>query len=109
MAKTKVTKTQRVSVSKRKLSDKAEAIEQAAVVTAVTGGQEVIHGAARLDDAADMAAAGAVLIGQGASDRTKAEDARLMSERMSVLSDVVSAAGSADIAQGAAMLAASED
>lgn len=109
MAKNKPTKSQRVSVSKRKLNETAGAMEQAAVATAVAGGQEVVHGAERLDGAADMAAAGAALIGQGASDLARAEDARLMSDRMAVLSDVVSAAGAADIAQGAAMLAASED
>ena len=109
MAKNKPAKAQRVSVSKRKLNETAGAMEQAAVLAAVTGEKEVIQGAERLDAAADMAAAGAVLMGKGASDLTKAEDAKLMSERMAVLSDVVSAAGSADIAQGAAMLAASED
>lgn len=110
MAKTnKPAKSQRVSVSRRKLNDTAGAIEQAAVVAAVAGEQEVIQGAQRLDNAADMAAAGAVIIGKGASDLTKAEDVKLMSERMAVLSDVVSAAGAADVAQGAAMLAASED
>ena len=109
MAKNKPSKSQRVSVSKRKLNRTAGALEEAAVVTAVSGQKEVLHGAGRLDTAADMAAAGATLIGQGASDLTKAEDTRLMSERMAVLSDVVSAAGAADVAQGAAMLAASED
>ena len=109
MAKNKPAKAQRVSVSKRKLNETAGAMEQAAVLAAVTGEKEVIQGAERLDAAADMASAGAVLMGKGASDLTKAEDAKLMSERMAVLSDVVSAAGSADIAQGAAMLAASEN
>ena len=109
MAKNKPAKSQRVSVSKRKLNQTAGAMEQAAVEAAVAGGQEMIEGAARLDAAADMAAAGAVLIGKGASNLTKAEDAKIMSGRMALLSDTVSAAGAADIAQGAAMLAASDD
>ena len=52
---------------------------------------------------------GAVLIGKGASDLTRAEDTKLMAGRMAVLSEVVGAAGMADVAQGAAMLAASDD
>ena len=109
MAKNKLAKSQRVSVSKRKLNEKADALEKAAVVTGVQGELEAIHGAERLDAAADMAAAGAVVMGKGASDLTRAEDTMLMSQRMAVLSDVVSAAGAADVAQGAAMLATSED
>lgn len=110
MAKSnKPVKSRRVSVSRRKLNETAGALEQVAVVTAVAGEQEMIQGAERLGTAADMAAAGAVLTGKGASDLTKAQDTKLMSERMAVLSEVVSVAGAADVAQGAAMLAASED
>ena len=109
MAKNKPTKSKRGEISKRKLDADIEGIEQAAVVVAVAGEQQVIEGAARLDAAADMAATGAVLMGKGASDLTRAEDEKIMSERMAVVSEVVGAAGAADIAQGAAMLAASED
>jgi hypothetical protein len=109
MAKNKSVRSQRVSVSKRKLNEKADAMEKAAIVTGVQGELEAIHGAERLDAAADMAAVGAVVMGKGASDLTRAEDAKLMSERMAVVSEVVSAAGAADVAQGAAMLATSED
>jgi hypothetical protein len=109
MAKNKLAKPQRVSVSKRKLNEKADELETSAVVAGIQGELETIHGAKRLDAATDLAAAGAVVMGKGASDLTRAEDTRLMSERMAVLSEVVSAAGAADVAQGAAMLAASED
>lgn len=109
MAKNKPAKSERVSVSKRKLNEKADEIEKAAVVTGVQGELEAIHGAQRLEAAADLAATGAVVVGKGASDLTRAADTKLMSERMAVLSEVVSAAGAADVAQGAAMLAASED
>ena len=109
MAKNKLAKSQRVSVSKRKLNETADAMEQAAVITAVAGEMEVIEGAEHLDQAADMAAIGAVLIGKGASDLTRAEDEKLMSDRMAVVSEVVGAAGMTDITQGVEMLAASED
>jgi hypothetical protein len=56
-----------------------------------------------------MAATSAVLMGKGASDLTRAEDAKLMSDRMSVLSEAVGAAGITDIEEGVEMLAASED
>lgn len=109
MAKNKLAKSQRVSVSRRKLAETADAMEQVAVVAAVAGEVEMIEGAAKLDEAADMAATGAVLMGKGASDLTRAEDQKLMSDRMAVLSKVVGAAGVTDIEQGVEMLAASED
>lgn len=109
MAKNKLAKSQRVSVSKRKLGETADALEQVAVVAAVAGEVEMIEGAQKLDEAADMAATGAVLMGKGASDLTRAEDQKLMSDRMAVLSEVVGAAGVTDIEQGVEMLAASED
>ena len=109
MAKNKLAKSQRVSVSKQKLGETADAMEQVAVVTAVAGEMEVLEGAEKLDEAADMAATGAVLMGKGASDLTRAEDAKLMAGRMAVLSEVVGAAGVTDIEQGVDMLAASED
>ena len=109
MAKNKLAKSQRVSVSKQKLGETADAMEQVAVVTAVAGEMEVLEGAEKLDEAADMAATGAMLLGKGASDLTRAEDAKLMAGRMAVLSEVVGAAGVTDIEQGVDMLAASED
>jgi len=109
VAKNKPTKSKRVSVSKRKLNETADEMEQVAVVAAVAGEVEMIEGAQRLDEAADMAATGALLMGKGASDLTRAEDEKLMSDRMAVLSDVVSAAGMVDIEEGVEMLAASED
>jgi hypothetical protein len=45
MAKNKLAKPQRVSVSKRKLSETADAMEQTAVVAAVAGEMEMIDGA----------------------------------------------------------------
>ena len=93
MAKNKLAKSQRVSVSKRKLGETADAMEQVAVVTAVAGEMEVLEGAEKLDEAANMAATGAVLMGKGASDLTRAEDEKLMAGRMAVLSEVVGAAG----------------
>src|SRR5512138_3557600 len=104
MAKTKLAKSQRVSVSKRKLNETADAMEQAAVVTAVAGEGAVLDGAQRLEEAADLAGASAVVMSKGASDLTRAEDTQLMANRMAVVSEVVGAAGAADIAQGAAML-----
>ena len=109
MAKSKSTKSPRISMSKRKLNETAEALEEVAVVTAVSGEMEVVDGAGKLEEAADMAASGAVLIGQGASHLTRAQDEKIMADRMAVVSDVVAVAGVIDMAEGAEMLAASDD
>jgi hypothetical protein len=109
MTTNKPTKSQRVSVSKRKLAATAHEIEQVASAAAIAGEKEALHGAELLEEAEALAAAGAVSLAQGASDLTRAQDEQLMSERMAVLSDVVGVAGVVDIAEGAEMLAASED
>jgi len=107
MAETK--KSQRVSVSKKKLSETAEGLEVAAIVTAVEGEVEIARGAETLQAAGDLVRAGAVELASGASDLTRAEDLELVSERMSTLSEVVAVAGVTDVAQGAEMLASSDD
>jgi hypothetical protein len=109
MAKTKLAKSQRVTVSKRKLSETADEMEQLAVVTAVDGELKVMDGSEKMAEAADLAATGAVLMGKGASDLTRAEDEKIMAGRMAVVSEVVGAAGVTDIEEGIEMLAASED
>jgi hypothetical protein len=48
-------------------------------------------------------------LAKGTRDLTRAQDEKVMSERMAVLSDVVTVAGVVDIAEGAEMLAASDD
>jgi len=105
----KPTKSKRVSISKRKLADTASEIENVAATAAITGGQVAAIGAERLEIAEDMAAAGAVLLAQGASNVTQAVDQKIMSDRMAVLSDAVAVAGMADVAEGVAILAKSED
>jgi hypothetical protein len=109
MAGEKPTKSRRVSISKRKLAATADEMEGAAIVAAITGEQEVIHGTDHLKEAGDMQAIGTAFVAKGASDVTRAVDEQLVSQRMAVLSDVVSTAGVVDIAEGAEMLAASED
>ena len=47
MANNKTKKSQRVSVSKRKLNKTADAIEGAAVKAAIAGQREAVHGAER--------------------------------------------------------------
>jgi hypothetical protein len=84
-------------------------MQEVASAAVIAGQQEALHGAERLDTAGEMVAAGAMGLAKGASDLTRAQDAKLMSERMAVLSDVVAIAGVVDIAEGAEMLAASED
>jgi head-tail adaptor len=101
-----VKKSQRVSMSKQRLAKTADEIEEVAVAAALAGKKEAVKGAERLETAADMAAAGAVLLAHGASDITRAADEKVMSERMAVLSDVVAVAV-VDVAEGAEMLAAS--
>jgi hypothetical protein len=105
----KPTKSRRVSISKRKLAATADEMEGAAIVAAITGEQEVIHGTEHLNEAGEMQAVGTAFTAKGASDVTRAVDEQLVSQRMAVLSDVVSTAGVVDIAEGAEMLAASED
>jgi hypothetical protein len=105
----KPTKSRRVSISKRKLAETADEMEGAAIVAAITGEQEVLHGTGHLKEAGDMQAIGTAFIAKGASDLTRAVDENVVSQRMAVLSDVVATAGVVDIAEGAEMLAASED
>ena len=102
-------KSQRVSVSKRKLANTADEMEKAAITAAIVGEQEAIHGAEKLKAAKEMGDVGAVVFAKGASDITRAEDEQVMSARMAVLSDVVATAGVVDVTEGAEMLAASED
>ena len=109
MTSKKPTKSKRVSISKRKLADNASEIENVATTAAITGGQVAALGAERLEAAEDMAAAGAAMLAQGASDVTQAVDQKIMSDRMAVLSDAVGVAGMADVAEGVAILAKSED
>jgi len=105
----KPTKSKRVSISKRKLAENAGEIENVAAAAAMIGGQEAALGAERLEAAENLAAAGAVMLAQGASDVTQAVDQKIMSDRMAVLSDAVAVAGMADVAEGVAILAKSED
>jgi hypothetical protein len=53
---------------------------------------------------ANMATVGTVLVGEGASDLTQAEDKKIMSDRMADVSDVVGAAGIVDVAEGVEMI-----
>ena len=105
----KTTKQGRVSISKRKLAETADEMEGAAIVAAITGEQEVIHGVDQMKEAREMEAVGTAFIAKGASDLTRAVDEKVVSQRMAVLSDVVATAGVVDVAEGAEMLAASED
>jgi hypothetical protein len=109
MAEKKLTKSPRVSISKRKLANTAGEMQEAAVIAGTIGMQETLRGAERLETAGDMADTGAVLLAKGASDITQAADVEVMSARMAVLSDAVAVAGIADITEGAEILAGSED
>jgi len=79
MAEKKRIKSQRVSISKRKLANTAGEMEEAAFVAATIGIQETVHGAERLETAGDMSETGAVLLAKGASDITQAADVDVMS------------------------------
>ena len=103
------TKSKRVSMSKRKLAEKAEELEVAAIVTSVEGAQLVSQGEAELRAAGEVAAVGAAELAKGASDLTRAVDAEIVADRMARLSKAVEVAGVVDVAEGAEMLAASED
>ena len=66
----------------------------------IEGTEKVVAAKALGDISRDMAAA-------GASDLTRAVDAEIAADRLAALSEVVEAAGVLDMAEGAAMLAAS--
>lgn len=104
-----IEKSKLVSVSKRKLAETAREMGEVAIAAAQAGKQEAVHGAERLEAAAELATAGSVVFAQGASDLTRAKDEKVMAGRMAVLSEAVAVAGVVDIAEGAEMLAASED
>ena len=75
-------------------------------ITAVAGEMEVIKALSIWTRQRIWLQLSAVLIGKGASNVARAEDEKLMSDRMAVVSEVVGAAGMADITQGVEMLAA---
>jgi hypothetical protein len=109
MTTKKSTKSKKISVSKTQLGRTADEMEYAAVTTALVGQQEVMDGAQRMQDAADLAKTSTVLAMSGAKDVTRAEDAQIIADRLDVLSDAVAVAGVVDVAEGAAILAESED
>ena len=109
MAEKKPVKSQRYSVSKNKLAKTANSMEQLAVEAAVAGEKHAMRGAERLDAAGELSAVGNVLTAQGASDITRAVDAKIVSDRLGVISEAVGVAGVVDIAEGAAILAQSDD
>ena len=83
--------------------------EEAAELMAEAGAEQLVTGAEELELAGDLAADAAAELAAGASDLTRAEDALFVAERLSDLSGVVAAAGVVDMAEGAELLAASDD
>ena len=57
MTTTKTTKSQRTSISKRKLAASAQEIEEVATAAAIAGEKEALHGAELVEEAEELAAA----------------------------------------------------
>ena len=89
--------------------DTALQVEAAAELAVEAGAEQMLAGAENLGFARDVAREAAGELAAGASDLTRAEDAFVVSQRLSDLSGVVAAAGAVDVAQGAELLAKSED
>jgi hypothetical protein len=102
-------KSKKVSVSKQQLANTADQMEVAAVTAAIAGQMEAAHGVQQMQAAGQMSDDGTTMVAMGASEVTRAIDASVVSERLEVLSDAVAGAGIMDVAEGAAMLAESED
>ena len=109
MSSKKLAKSDKVSVSKTQMAETANAMETVAVTAAIAGQMEVMDGAELMQEAGDMARTSAALGMAGASDLTRAVDEKIVAERLGVLSDVVAGAGIVDVAEGAAILAESDD
>jgi len=107
--KTKTEKSKRVSMSKRKLAETADGLEVAAALMGLGGAVQVVEGANDLKAAGELADFSSAELASGASHLTRAVDAQIVAERMATLSGAVAEAGVVDMAQGAAMLAASND
>lgn len=101
--------TKRAPAKKSSAAKAAAELENVAVGTALEGAEDALDGLDDLDVARGAARIGVAEVGLAASDLTRAEDAALVAARVAQLSQVVGAAGEADIAQGAEMLATSED
>jgi len=103
------TQTKRVSVSKQKLAKQADALEGAAIGMGLEGAVGMAEGEETLQAAGDVARLAAAELAVGASKMTRAVDAELVASRMADLSEVVGEAGVVDMAQGAELLADSDD
>lgn len=99
----------RVSVSKKKLNETAQAVELGSQLEAAVGLGEVAEGMETLDEARTYVQAGAATLASASSNLTRAADAALVSERMAQMSAAVGEAGVVDLAQGEALLAESDN
>ncbi len=97
-------KSNRVSVSKAKLTETGEELEVAGAVFAIEGVVAMAEGVEDLAVAKVATAVGVAEVASAASDLTRSEDAAVAAERMQQLSDVVGVAGVVDVAQGVDML-----
>ena len=87
------------------MSEEQKSVDESkleAVSEIAEGAEKVVAAKAMGDISRDLEAA-------GVSDLTRAMDAEIVADRLAALSDVVEAAGELDMAEGAELLAASED
>src|SRR3954471_20861343 len=101
--------SKRVSVSKSKLHDTADALETTAEIEAIGAGAEIAAGATDISDAEKVRKVGRTVEAVGASDLTRGVDKMKAAEVAAVLSEVANAAGNMDLAEATVALAASED
>ena len=89
----------------------SEVTKQAETAAAINqeGLTEVAQGIKDLADAQKTATVGTAAAMMAASDYTRAVDAQIVADRLTTLSQVISAAGVNDVSQGTEMLAASSD
>src|SRR4051794_23575849 len=99
----------RPTPSKSKLHNAAEEMESKAETEAMGAGVELATGMRGVSDMERARSVGRTLEVVGASDATRGADKLKAAEVAVVLSEITSRAGTLDLAEGAAALAASDD
>jgi len=99
----------RVSTSKRQLQEAGQEAQAVAVVQAEVGLAQAAEGVEKLQAAQVAGSISRGALAAGARDLTRAEDALNVSGALGQIAGIAAVAGSQDLADGAAALAASED
>ncbi len=89
--------------------EKKQALQNAAIITAVEGAEQAADGAQLVSAGRDLAGVALQATASAASDLTRAQDAARVAQRVEDIGRVVGAAGEADLAQGIGMMATASD